>query len=343
MTELAVLLVAGSGPDDGDLSSAPSELFQRVLQCLQRQTIASSLELIVVVRPGTKERYRPLLSAWRQCLVLELEGDFRKSAGYAAGIVAATGDYVACIEDHCFPAPDWAEALLHGHRRGLAVAGPRVVNANPRTLVSWVDLILNYGQCLSPAGDADSSGLATQNCSYRRSALEPFSNRLAAHFEVEVELHQEMKARGEQLGYVPRAKIAHLNYSRTRPWLKVTFLSGRIYASERNRRWSRGRRAIYGICAPAIALVRLVRILRDWPVETSQLPPLARLLPHLLVGLIVDALGQAAGYWMGVGSALSQLGRYEFGRERFLSKRDSLVGMDGFWGRFQLSELRTWQ
>ena len=52
---------------------------------------------------------------------------------------------VALAEDHCFPEPGWADALIRAHQGPWAVVGPVVRNANPATIVSWCDFVIGYG------------------------------------------------------------------------------------------------------------------------------------------------------------------------------------------------------
>ena len=43
---------------------------------------------------------------------------------------------VAFGEEHCFPEPGWAQALIDAHREDYAAVGPAMHNANPDTIVS---------------------------------------------------------------------------------------------------------------------------------------------------------------------------------------------------------------
>jgi hypothetical protein len=61
---------------------------------------------------------------------------------------AASAPIVVFCEDHAFPDPTWAEALIVAHRRPYAAVGPVVRNANPSTVISGADCLIGYGPWL---------------------------------------------------------------------------------------------------------------------------------------------------------------------------------------------------
>jgi Glycosyl transferase family 2 len=48
----------------------------------------------------------------------------------ATGVRHASAPVVALTEDHAYPAPGWAEALINAHKEGWAAVGPVMANAN---------------------------------------------------------------------------------------------------------------------------------------------------------------------------------------------------------------------
>ena len=66
--------------------------------------------------------------------------DWRSTArARAAGVAAAGSLLVAFVEDHCFPTPGWAHALIEAHRDDWAAVGPVILNANPSFTISWAN------------------------------------------------------------------------------------------------------------------------------------------------------------------------------------------------------------
>ena len=118
----------------------------RTLDCLRAQTVHDELEVVLV---GPEAAVREAEAAG----VARAFGGFRSvgigdlaltSEARAAGIRAATSPVVVLTEDHCWPEPEWAEALLRAHRGGDTVVGPAVVNANPHTVLSWANFLVEY-------------------------------------------------------------------------------------------------------------------------------------------------------------------------------------------------------
>jgi hypothetical protein len=302
----------------------PFESIARTLDCLARQTVADSLELIVVVpHADDLDRHPALFGPFRSQRVLEIGPFDSVAAGNAAGAAAATADLVAFAEDHSFPEPQWAAALIARHRGPWAAVGPVVRNANPATAVSWCDFLMGYGPFAEPHAGGEAPALPGHNSSYKRAALLGCGERLEELLEAEWVLHQELRASGERLFLEPRAVVSHVNFALPRSWLAASLWGARGFASTRAREWGRLRRAAYAMASPLIPFVRARRLLprlrRMW---RATRPP-ARVLPLLTVGLGIDALGQCAGYLAGAGTTTSGRGRmHEFHRLEHVPSAD---------------------
>jgi hypothetical protein len=112
-------------------------------------------------------------------------------------------------------------------------------------------------------------------------------------------------------------------FSRLSIYLRATFLHARTFAAERARggRWGPLRRLAYATAWPLIPLVRLRRVFRDLRRARSH-GVLPRVLPPVLLGLTVSALGEATGYLLGPGHAPEKVSAYEFHRDRHVTRRD---------------------
>lgn len=95
----------------------------RCLRALAKQTISSSLELIVVddgSTDGTSDVGRA-----HGATVVRHDANFGLAAARNSGLDAATAPVVAFLDDDCEPAPAWAEQLLAGYDDGVAgIGGP---------------------------------------------------------------------------------------------------------------------------------------------------------------------------------------------------------------------------
>ncbi len=302
-----------------------------VLRRLQAQTILSDLELVLVMPATAAPAVRPeRLAGFRAVRQVHVSAITAIGPAYAAGVRAAQAEVVALGEDHCFPEPDWAEALLAAHGEGIAAVGPALRNANPGNAVSWADLLIAYAPWLHPAPALDTAFLPGHNSSYRRAVLLACGERLEALLDTETLLHWELRQRGLRLRLQPRAIAAHTNFGQLFPWLPVQFRCGRMFAAARCGGWSPMARLLYGVAAPLIPPRRLWRIGRELARPERRglrLPPGTWWL--LLLGLAADGLGQLTGALLGPGDAARGFAEAEFERERWLGGSRRTAGAAG--------------
>ena len=101
------------------------DTIRALVQALRLQTARDALEVVIVapsvaaIRSGLAD-----LQDFRCWRIVEL-GDLRSSGqAKTAGIRCATASVVVLTEDHCFPDPGWARALIEAHRGNWAAVGP---------------------------------------------------------------------------------------------------------------------------------------------------------------------------------------------------------------------------
>lgn len=309
---------ARQGPELSVILATPGDfsVIATTVGHLQRQTVAERLELVVVAASATAVSLDPASCRgfWGHQIV-EVGSVTSAARANAAGVRAARAPVVALAEDHCFPDPGWAAALLERHAPGdVAAVGPIFVNANPATLVSWCDFAIGYGPWIDPAIAGDQPFLPGHNSTYRRAVLLEFGSRLESLLEAEIILHAELRERGHRLVIEPRARTAHTNFGRLGSWLPVQFHCGRVFAAARAARWSAVRRACYAAASPLIPAVRFLRAVRQLRRAPPPRPSLARLAPLLALGLGADGLGQLLGYALGARTSATRLAEFEFRR-----------------------------
>ena len=153
-----------------------------------------------------------------------------------------------------------------------------------------------------PSGDIDS--LAGHNGCYRRDVLLTFGDRLPLMLKSERVLHYELSARGLRLRIDGDARLEHANIALFGSYLNHKWIGGRIFGGIRAGSWSPAKRLAYAAAAPLVPLMRLRRILshlRRSPADYAALMP--GILPHVLIGLALHALGEAVGYLFGEGES----------------------------------------
>ena len=282
---------------------------------LRAQTLAGSIELIICAPSAERaavdaEAVRGLHS------VRVLESGPLKEMGpvRARAVREAAADVVAFAEDHCFPYPDWAEALLAAHAEPHAAVGPAVYNANPESRISWADLLIEYGRWVAPGRRREVELLPGHNSSYKRDVLLQYGHELGGLMEAETVLFWDLRRRGYTLLFEPAARVTHTNFSRLGPYLSVQWHLGRAFSGKRAEPWSAARRAAYALASPAIPFIRLSHIVRTAIDNRVPLRRLVGISPALLAGLAVDCVAQATGAALGAGRSTVRLTAYEFHR-----------------------------
>jgi hypothetical protein len=296
---------------------------RKTVRHLRAQKVSGSLEILIVAPSISElELDEAEMLDFLHHRVIEVGPINSTARARAMGVREASAPIVAFAEDHAYPAPGWAEALIKRHEEQWAAVGPVMSNANPRSVTSWANLLIEYAQWLEPAPGGERDHLPGHNGTYKRHILLEYGDRLEALMDAESILHWDLRARGHKLYLEPKARTFHQNFSAKAPSLTLRFNGGRLFASSRARHWTRARRALFALASPLIPALRCLRITRELLRPGRPLSLLPRLLPALIVGLVFDGAGEMAGYAFGAGQAMAKLSGMEFHRERFLVGRD---------------------
>jgi hypothetical protein len=301
---------------------------RKILRCLRAQTIRDRIELLIVVESRTAFAADPeALWGFARHEIFEVGEIIRMADAKAAAVGRATAPVVVFAEDHCFPEPDWGEALLAAHGAGWTGVGPAVGNANPRTALSRSEYLMHWAPWMGPDPAGPVTLIPWHNSSYRRSALLDLRADLPRLLAVESFLQAALRQRGHQMYLEPAAQVSHTNISRPGPWLVHGFLGGRLYAARRTHyerlSWlQRLQKAVTSPMVPLVRMWRLLRILRRTGRVSEFLP---RTLPLLTVGLVTHAAGEAAGYVLGEGDTETRYSHFELNRTRDVVPSDLAV------------------
>lgn len=314
--ELSVVLVAGTGPSG----------IVRTMQHLRAQTARRRMEVLIVAESAAGIDLATLAGdRFAACRIVEVGPIRERGAAAAAGMLAATSPIVGLIEDHSFPEPEWAEAMLRAHAGGWTGVGPVVCNANPETVGSWVNYVLSYGGFAPPLDAGERDLLPWHNSSYKRAAIVPFADRLGALLEWEGSLQAELRASGHSLYLEPSARTHHSNVSRAWSTVGLNTQRGRIMGAQRAARegWPLWRRALQAAAFPLFPLLQLRHVLPE--MRRMPVPPALRTRVLLGVGatLGVLATAEAWGLLAGEGDAVARIEDYELHRTRHLTRRDA--------------------
>lgn len=310
---LSIVLVARRAPEN----------LRMVLELLRAQTIAESIELLLVAE--TKKVLAPVeetLSTFRRSRVLETgNGSIGPGAAKALGVRSAEAPLVQFVEDHSFPAPDCAEMLVQAHGEGdFAAAGPVVLNANPKTARSWGCYLIFYGGWMTAHGRGEAEHLPGNHSCYRKEVLLSYGPQLDRVLNAESVLHWELRSRGHRLKLEPRARVYHLQTSNLAAACEEYLLASRLFAADRTRTWGSGRKFVYALGSPLLPGIRLPRIWKQARRAGLGRGLLLKAMPSMACILSAGAAGELLGYGFGAGGAGQGLieferdGRAEFTR-----------------------------
>ena len=298
------------------------EPLRKTVQSLAAQTVRDRLEIIIVC---PSENSLGLVDAetagFHSVRVIELAGLKTTSAARVAGIRAASAPVVALCEDHAFPEPGWAEAMIETHKQAWAGVGPALINANPG-VVSWVAMAMDYGRWIEPVTSGVIDDIPGHNSSWKRSLLLQYAAQLESMLPAPTLLNWDLRAKGHKLYLEPSAKVRHLQVSSLWPCLVEQFHVARLFPAERSRNWAWYRRLFYVCGMPLL----LTRNLRGWLGHFRRIDPTgqtsAKVWPFLLLALIVWGMGEIAGYSLGIGLAQERTLCFDTHRSLYLNRRD---------------------
>ncbi len=296
------------------------ETIRTTATALRRQTARDQMEVVVVgPRSVSTDLDAQAFSDFATWKYIETNRTDSSSEMRSAGIRAASAPVVALTEDHCFPARGWAEALIARHAEPWAGVGALFSNANPGSTVSWANFVIEYGDWIDPEKGGEIHHIGGHNSSYKKDLLLAYGDRLPDILEAESAMQWDLASQGQRFYLEPRARMVHLNFALFRPSIKLRYCGGRLFAANRSRNWSFGRRLGYTLASPLIPLVRSWRSARTL-VNSGRLDLLPRVLPTLMLLLTFDGLGEMVGYASGSGNCMQWLTGIEFHRTRFLKK-----------------------
>ena len=151
----------------------------------------------------------------------------------AAGVRATHAAVVAIIEDHAYPEPEWAEALVDAHHGPWAIVGPSFENANPASSFSWANMFIAYGRWVRARESGAVDEVSRHNLSAKRDVLVGYGEELEDRLVRGGGLLEDVRERGYELYLEPGAKVHHVNPSKLSSTLRLRIDSGRLHAARR--------------------------------------------------------------------------------------------------------------
>jgi hypothetical protein len=298
----------------------------RTLRHLRAQTIVGQIELIVLgPTEAVLNAHDPAdIAGFHSVKLLPIGTISNVDKSYVRALPHASALAVAFVEDHAYPQPMWAEAIVNAYKGGWSAVGSTMVNANPGSMWSWANSLIAYGNTMEPAFTGERGSIGLHNASFHRDILLAYGDALADKMGRDGGLLDDIKAKGGRLYLPSKALLAHANPSRFSSTLKLRFSAGRSYGAQRAEKegWSFSKRMVYIAGGVLIPVVRFVRMRRDMArlLDHHNINP--RVLPALFAALVMDGAGQMVGYAFGSGNSHQVLAVFEMDRIQHLNRVD---------------------
>lgn len=295
------------------------DTIRKTIDHIKAQNVKDQLEIVIVAPSETELNLNPLeLKDFLRFRIIEV-GEI-KSMGHAlaAGVRESTAPIVVFTEDHGFPEPGWAEALIEAHRQPWAVIGPVIHNANPDSMVSWADILIGYAPWLAPNPGGIMDHLPGHHSSYKLKILQDYGSDLENLLDAETLLHWDLRSKGYKVYLEPAAKIFHLNFGTLSSFTEAHFYNGRIFAATRSKNWPRLTQVVFTFLSVMTPLLRLYRILCQIRQSGNQKIIRPFVYPLLIFGLCVSTVGEMIGYALGEGNTKKKFKHFHFHRTRHI-------------------------
>jgi len=301
------------------------ESIRKTIRHLKNQTVRDRLE-IIIISPSMEmsAATESDLKDFHNVIFMEADIDNELYEAWEEAVHRAGAPVIAFGENHAFPVPEWADALIEAHRGPWAGVGSVIINANPGTLNSWAQMYMTYGRWTEPIKAGEAEDIPGHNSSYKRSILLEYGSQLKYMLIRTNAMNMDLRSRGHRLYMEPRARVLHINVSRTQSILVDLFYNGQIYtaAVAFNKRWSLPRRVFNACLEPLIMLkyfrgtLHNIRRSGNW----NRLIP--HTLPIIVSGLTAHFFGKLLGYFTGFSKVQVRINNYEFDRFKYITAQD---------------------
>ncbi len=283
------------------------------------QTLVDRMEVVVV---DLARGEFPDLSFPEDCAVRYIRRSpaVHWQEGRIEGFLASSADIVAFSEEHAYPEPDWAEAILKAHRAGdWPIVGYGFRNANPESYFSRGGLIADYGRFILPVDSGVKSCTSGNNISFKRGFLVEAMREFGTYPFPDYLVQEYCAKRGMSMYVSAEAVTNHENYEELMGFMITNFYFCHVMAGNRARfgKWSAGRRWLYAIgtlfAATPLKTWRLAASLKGRPGLWAEF---IKTLPVTILTYVASSIGESIGYVHQIPGAEARFTQWEINTQR---------------------------
>ncbi|MGH9971062.1 MAG: glycosyltransferase [Pyrinomonadaceae bacterium] len=295
MNKISVITIALHG----------SPLLEESLRALEKQQGDGDAEIIVVSCPqnGPAEHIKKEFSRIKFLQSSERLGIPQLRA---LGMSHATGDIIAITEDCCIPSENWSEQIRKAHRLGYGAAGGPIEKGSSNKIVNWAVYLCEYSHAMPPIHAGEVTGIAGNNASYKREALEQVDESIRNDYW-EFFLHEELRKQSVRFLSVPAMVVVKKKEFSFLYFLAQRFHYSRSFAGMRRTRIPASRRLLSVVISPLIPFLMTWRIAQQVHQKKRHHREFLMSLPLLAIFMVSYAAGEFVGYLVGPGDSLSKV------------------------------------
>lgn len=216
----------------------------------------------------------------------------------ALGLRRASGRILALLEDHGRVDKDWSHHMIEAHRSSCAGVGGAIENEVNQPL-NWAIYFCDFGRYQRPFPAGPSPFISDANSSYKRKALQGIQEIWGKSFN-ETSVNSALLGDGETLWLSPEPVVyqhrENLSLSRA---LQERYVWGRSFAGTRAQHIGAGKRLVYLILSPALALLLVVRKIRAILIKKRNGGAFLKAFPLIVLLLTFWSFGEFVGYLTG--------------------------------------------
>ena len=287
-------------------SGAGGEFLSRCLASLRKQVEGQGTEVIVVDRCGPDVQARVAREhPYVKILVPELGHHPSIPELRREGVIAAQGEIVAVIEEHCTAPDGWLAAIDENFSDDDAAIGGPILDDDFGRVRDWVVYFSEYHNFMPPWAPGERFMLNGANIAYSREKVLRHKDVLDSGYW-EVVLHPPLSKDGK-FRAVQEMGAFHTGPFDYGYYLRQRYLLSRVWGGSQKEKGSFANRVVHLLAGPIFPLFLLARITSRVLEKGTRTGKYIKAIPLLLPVVCAYTLGEWLGYLIGTGNALEEV------------------------------------